>query len=163
MRITLKQILDRLEEFAGEHYQIYSFDFGSLTDLNTKDKTDYPLIYVTLDDSTIDGPEMRLNLNVAVLDLEKQDKSNLEDIMNKTLLIGNDIITRFFQEPNTQFKNQIDLWRIVDNNVMMQPVEFVLDDHAAGWLFKFELSIENGDCGIPMDNWNCINLSGSTI
>jgi len=146
MRVTLKQILDELKTFVNGHYQLYTYGSGLISEISTKN-TEYPLLWVSAAPSRINGSEMILSLDIYVLDLEAQDKSNLEDILNETLLIGNDLINKYFE--TATIDNEYDLWSI--GTVTMEPFTFKFDDVLSGWRFELDLSIDNGNnCELPI-------------
>ena len=149
MRITLKEILTELKEFVNNHYELLTYGFGDLSNISTED-TEYPLLWIVPGISNINGTEMVLGLDMYVLDLQKQDLSNLEDIINKTLLIGNDVVARFWE--NGFANNEYDVWAIKEDTVSIEAVEFKHDDVLAGWIFNLQISIENplNECDIPL-------------
>ena len=149
MRITLKEILDEFKDFVNNHYELLTYGFGDLSNISTKN-TDYPLLWIVPGISRINGSEMILGLDMYMLDLEKQDLSNLEDIMSKTLSIGNDIVAKFWE--NGFANEEYDVWNLIEDNVSIEAVEFKHDDVLAGWIFNMQISIENpmNECVIPI-------------
>lgn len=149
MQVTLETILEELEKFVADHYQLLSFGFGKLSEISTK-SIKYPLLWVTPAPSSISGAEMNLSFDMYVLDLEQQDLKNLRTILNETLLIGNDILVKYFQ--TAELNGEYDLWTIKEDAVSMEAIDFKFDDVLSGWVFTFELSIENGlnTCVLPI-------------
>ena len=148
MDTTLTQILNELEEFTKNHLQLKSFGFGALSNISTKD-TEYPMLWVDVAPSNISGTQMVLSLNMYIAELQKQDMSNLKTIMSKTLLIGNDVVSKYWQNGEDE-----DRWAIMEDTVLMEPFEYKHDDVLAGWVFSIDVEIINrlSDCNLPLEN-----------
>lgn len=147
MEITLTQILSELREFTNNHKELQSFQFGPIANISTKD-VKYPLMHIEPSTAYNNGHQLVLGFNMYILDLEKQDYSNLETIMNSTLLIGNDVISEYWM--NGTFD---DKWDIIEDTVTITPVQFAFDDVLAGYNFNIEIEIENRltNCNLPID------------
>lgn len=96
MKRHLKQIIEDLEVFATDHKQINDFGFGQVSEISTNDH-EYPMMWVSLVPSTT-GNMVSLAFEIYIIDLLKHDKVNLVEVLNDTLLIGNDIIAKYFDD-----------------------------------------------------------------
>jgi len=149
MRVTLIQILNELRDYVNTNHSLLSFGFGEINEINPKNNKEinYPLVWIVPGNSRINGNQMLLSFNMLVIDLGKQDKSNLETIMSKALLLGNDIIKNFWQ--TAEIGEEYDLWSINNNAVSFEPIFFEFSHDLNGWKFTFDIEIQN--------NSNCIN------
>lgn len=141
---TFKNILNDIEVFSKNHLQINSFGWGNPNNISTKEH-DFVLLWLTPVSCIIEGGLMVLRFNMYVMDVVKQDFSNLKDVMNDTLLIGNDVISKFWSNEETYE------WSLNEKNVRSEPFEAKFDDYCAGWIFSIDIEIENrlNNCIIP--------------
>ena len=143
MKKTLEQIIKELETFSTNHKQINDFGFGDISNISTKDHN-FPMMWVQPTPSVI-GKMIELNLDIYIIDLLKQDRSNLLSIMSDTLLIGNDIISEYFDsEDDFEFV-------VEETAVDATPFEGEFDDFTAGFLFNIQVQIAHdySKCEVP--------------
>ncbi len=141
---TLKNIIHDIDQFCTDHKQINEFGWGRLTEITTKDH-DFVMLWLTPTTSTIEGHMVSLNFDMYVMDIVKQDLSNLLDVVNDTLLIGNDVVSKFWSDEETYG------WVLNEANVSAEPFEAKFDDFTSGWIFRISVEIENSlsNCNIP--------------
>lgn len=141
---NFKEIVQELETFCTEHNQINSFAWGNIDNISTTDQV-YPQLFLMPVPSTLESTMANITFDMYVMDVMKQDRSNLLDVMNETLLIGSDVVANYFD-------NEEDYNMTLDESVInIQPFEFRFDDVLAGWIFTITLQVENNlnDCAIP--------------
>ncbi len=144
MKKTLKQIITELSGFTTAHQQLQDFGFGDISNISTKDHL-FPMMWINIIPSTNEGRQLNINLEMYIIDLLKQDRTNLIDVMSDTLLIGNDVVANYFD-------NEDDFDMVLDEeSVNLTPFEAQFDDFTAGFVFEITLNIENklNDCEIP--------------
>ncbi len=143
MKRTFKQIIDDLELFATNHKQINSFGFGNADNITNKDQV-YPMMWVQSIPSTT-GNMVDLTFEIYLIDLLKQDKVNLVDVLSDTLLMGNDVVAKYFDD-----EDEYD-FTLNEDGVVITPFEAEFDDFTAGWIFEVNIEIQNdlNDCEIP--------------
>ena len=145
MEIKFKTIIETLETFCDEHYQIKTFGWGEPSLISTEEIV-YPLLWLNPSPSNNSGNLYTMNFEMLVLDLLDQDMANKLDVMNDTLLIGNDVVSNFW-----------DNWEDYDftlnqNGVIVSPYLNGYSDHFdAGWIFDISIEIENrlNSCSVP--------------
>jgi hypothetical protein len=141
MKRTFKNIINDLEKYCDNHYQINDFGWGLPEDISTKNH-DFVMVWLNPQDVEFDNTKVILNFEMLVFDLVKQDKTNLLDVLNDTLLIGNDIIVDFW---DNESGNE---W-VVNENTTAEKIEAEFDDYCAGWLFNISVEVENIICETP--------------
>jgi len=146
MKKSFKNIIKDLETFCDEHKQINSFNWGELSEVSTKDMN-YPSVFVQPVPGAIVGTMMMLSFEVYVFDVTKQDRSNLLEVMSDMLLVGNDIISQYFDDED-EFDFTLD-----EDGVTITPFEAKFDDYTAGWIFDINIEVANSynTCAIPKD------------
>lgn len=146
MKKTFKQVITEFENFADNHAMINEFGWGQLSDITTKDHT-YPMMWVNPTPSVNEGTNFILNIEVYIIDLEKQDGSNKLDIMSSTLLTLNDFIAEYVDsEDDNDFA-------LNEESITVTPFNFRFDDVTSGWIGEIEIEIQNtlNQCQIPKD------------
>lgn len=146
---TFKNILNDIEQFCLKHHQIKDFGWGPQSNISTKDHK-FVMVWLTPTSSSISGHLMTLSFEMLVFDIVKQDLSNLKEVLNDTLLIGNDVVSRFWSDEDTYG------WVLNENTVTMMPFDAKFDDFCAGWVFKIDIEIEDrlSICNIPLNENN---------
>jgi hypothetical protein len=141
---TFKRILEDIETFCDNHNQINSFSWGNPNNISTKNHT-FPMVWLQPTTSTINGHMMTLSFDMYIMDLVKQDLTNLKDVMNDTLLMGNDVVSKFWSDCETYD------WVLNEDGVSMEPFDAKFDDYTGGWIFRINIEIENrlSNCNIP--------------
>ena len=151
MKKTFKDIINELEAFVDDHYQPFEFGFGNISNISTKNHS-FPLVFVQPIQSYNEGQMFRLKLEVYVMDIIRQDRTNELDVLNNTLLIANDLIIKYFDDE--------DLTGFVldENNVSLSPFTADFDDNCGGWIVEVEIQIENdlNICDLPLASDNII-------
>lgn len=137
---TQNNLLADLREFAEKHTQILEFGFGNISNISTKD-TKYILLWVIPAPSEKSDAQFLMTFDVYVLDLEKQDHSNLETIMNETMLVMNDLDNYFRYNTNFDYR--------LYNSLTYEPFSFRFDDVLTG--YKTTIQLEIIDDGKPCD------------
>lgn len=145
MVITFKEVIEELKEFTTNHYQTHEFGWGNVNNIS-KNNHKFPLIYVQPIPSNINAQQFNLKLEIYVCDVVSKDLINELDVMNNTLLIGNDIIVNYF---NNLDENRFEL---DENNVLITPFSAEFDDNLGGWIFEVTIQFENNmdTCIIPL-------------
>ncbi len=143
---SFKNIISDIEDFCTAHNQINGFGWGQLSNITTKDH-EFVMLWLQPTSSSIDGHLMTLNFDMYVFDLLKQNKENLLDTINDTLLIGNDVISKFWDNEE-EYE-----WTLNEEGVSCEPFEAKFDDFTSGWVFSIEIELENrlSLCSIPED------------
>jgi len=144
MNIHFKEIITDLSGFCYDHYQIKDFGWGELSQLNPEDYA-FPMVWLNPAPSNIAGNMLELNFEMIVLDLLDQAYANKLDSMNDTLLIGNDIVSQFWDDESTYG------FTLNEEGVTASPFIGDWDAFTIGWVFDISLEIPNNlnSCAIP--------------
>lgn len=142
---TFGNIIDELEDFSNSHLYINEFGWGEPSQISATKNEKYPLLWLNPTTSYNEGKLMTLNFEMLVLDILDQDLANKKEVMNDTLLIGNDVVKNYW---SNEIVNDFTL---DEQSVSFTPYMRVQDGFLAGWLFDISIEIENrlSTCSIP--------------
>jgi len=135
---------DRIQIFCDNHYQIEKFGGEFQSEINnfaTKDER-YPILYLSPINQRVYENVTEFDLDIYVLDLIDDDRSNINVILSDTNLILNDLYN-YYKEG---YDSNID----VIGNPSLSPLNNQLLDYAAGWVMRITLEVNNYTaCQIP--------------
>jgi len=142
---TLNQIINLFETIATNHAQINGFNFGEASDISASDQEQYPLLWIDVIDSGIESNTLSLNMNVKVMDIQKDDQTNERDTLSDCLSIAQDVYSAL---TNPIYQDYF-LLSFATNLV---PLREALADKVNGWEMNltFELAQERNRCQIPL-------------
>jgi hypothetical protein len=142
---TLNQIINLFEVIATNHAQINGFNFGEVSDISASEQEQYPLLWIDVVDSAIDSNTLSLNMNVKVMDIQKDDQTNERDTLSDCLSIAQDVYSAL---TNPIYQDYF-LLSFATNLV---PLREALADKVNGWEMNltFELAQERNRCQIPL-------------
>jgi len=142
---TLNQIINLFETIATNHAQINGFNFGEASDISASEQEQYPLLWIDVIDSAIDSNTLSLNMNVKVMDIQKDDQTNERDTLSDCLSIAQDVYSSL---TNPIYQDYF-LLSFATNLV---PLREALADKVNGWEMNltFELAQERNRCQIPL-------------
>jgi hypothetical protein len=142
---TLNQIINLFETIATSHAQINGFNFGEASDISASEQEQYPLLWIDVIDSSIDSNTLSLNMNVKVMDIQKDDQTNERDTLSDCLSISQDVYSAL---TNPIYQDYF-LLSFATNLV---PLREALADKVNGWEMNltFELAQERNRCQIPL-------------
>ena len=142
---TLNQIINLFEVIATNHAQINGFNFGEVSDISASEQEQYPLLWIDVIDSAIDSNTLSLNMNVKVMDIQKDDQTNERDTLSDCLSISQDVYSAL---TNPIYQDYF-LLSFATNLV---PLREALADKVNGWEMNltFELAQERNRCQIPI-------------
>ena len=91
---TLNQHISLFESFANNHKQVHSFGNGDLWELTeTENERVYPLMWVQIDPSSVDGNQILENYTVVFCDLVHPDESDENEVLSDQKQIALDFIS----------------------------------------------------------------------
>lgn len=140
---NFKNIITTLSGFSYSHEQVNEFGWGPISNISTKNQ-DFVLVWFLPTGARVEHSSTILQGNLYVMDLLKQDDTNLLDIHNDTYQIGRDFVSEFYdQETIYGF--------VMDESADAEPFEHKFDDYTAGWIFTIEIEFENSVniCNVP--------------
>jgi hypothetical protein len=135
---------DRINIFCENHYQIKKFGGEFQSEINnfaTKDER-YPILYISPINQRVYENVTEFDLDIYVMDLIDDDRSNINTILSDTNLILNDLYNYY----NGNYDDAID----VIGNPSLSPLNNQLLDYAAGWVMRITFVVNNYTaCQIP--------------
>lgn len=100
--MTYKEIVDRFQTVANEHYMIKDFGYGQLSDIKTQSQdleADYPYMFLNPASHTRNGVIMKYNFNLIMMDIagdEDSEFSNFLAIQSKCTQYIDDVIAEMY-------------------------------------------------------------------
>ena len=142
MKVTLNQLIGKLQTIATNHEQLNSFFFGDIADLGTESPTQYPVLFADVAPSNFTYKVIGLNLQIMVMDIVKKDLSNENDVMSDTLQIIEDVII--------ELRNPSEIFLIQDS-INLTPFMDSQGDEVAGWTANITINIPSNynSCAVP--------------
>jgi hypothetical protein len=142
---TLNQIINLFETIATNHAQINGFNFGEASDISASEQEQYPLLWIDVIDSSIDSNTLSLNMNVKVMDIQKDDQTNERDTLSDCLSISQDVYSAL---TNPTYQDYF----LLSFATSLVPLREALADKVNGWEMNltFELAQERNRCQIPL-------------
>lgn len=146
-RDTLNQIVKELRTIAEAHYQINSFGFGDIWEINASGDITYPLMWANIDNINIEGSVQKFKFDIIFCDRVKKGEVNEDDVLSDQLEIAKDVIA--------QLKHQDYAWSdsLGDSVTLEAFTERLLDD-VSGYSLSIilELPYDSNRCSIPTSN-----------
>ncbi len=148
MNTTWIRTLQLIESFASAHIQIRRFKADFLEQLgNFGTETEaYPILYAVPQAATfqnsLDTQLNRFTITFYSLDVIQKDRANINNVLNNTSLILNDLF-KYFKESDIPGIETIE-------NSGLTPVNNYLLDYVAGWRMNLTFEVETYSyCEIP--------------
>ena len=142
MKVTLNQLIGKLQTIATNHEQINSFFFGDIADLGTEKPMQYPVLFADVAPSNFAYKVIGLNLQIMVMDIVKKDLSNENDVISDTLQIIEDVII--------ELRNPSEIFLIQDS-INLTPFSDSQGDEVSGWTANITINIPStyNSCAVP--------------
>ncbi len=142
---TLNQIINLFYAISQNHAQINGFNFGEVSDISASEQEQYPLLWIDVIDSGIESNTLSLNMNVKVMDIQKDDQTNERDTLSDTLSIAQDVYSAL---TNPIYQDYF----LLSFATNLTPLREALADKVNGWEMNltFELAQERNRCQIPI-------------
>jgi hypothetical protein len=142
MKVTLNQLIAKLQTIATNHQQINSFFFGDIADLGTEKPMQYPVLFADVAPSNFTYKVIGLNLQIMVMDIVKKDLSNENDVISDTLQIIEDVII--------ELRNPSEIFLIQDS-INLTPFSDSQGDEVSGWTANITINIPStyNSCAVP--------------
>jgi hypothetical protein len=151
MNTTWIRTLQLIESFASAHIQIRRFKADFLEQLGNFGTTteEYPILYAVpqaaLFQNSLDTQLNRFTITFYALDVIQKDRANINNILNNTSLILNDLF-KYFKESEIPGIDTIE-------NSGLTPVNNYLLDYVAGWRMTLTFEVETYSyCEIPFSS-----------
>lgn len=147
-RDTLNQVITQLEAIATAHYQINSFGFGDIWEINTSGDITYPLMWLIHDGVDISQGVQSFKFNLIFCDVVKGGEVNENDVLSDQLEIAKDVIAQL-KHPNYQWSDSF-----IDSAINLESFTERFTDSVAGYSLSInlELPYDANRCSIPTSN-----------
>ena len=144
MKVTLNQLIAKLQSIATSHAQINDFFFGDIADLGTEKPMQYPVLFADIAPSNFNYKVISLNFQLMVMDIVKKDLSNENDVMSDCLQILEDVII--------ELRNPSEVFMIQDS-ITLTPFMDSQGDEVAGWTANLTINVPStyNSCAIPLN------------
>lgn len=141
--MTYNNIIDLFREFASQHTQINSFGYGQISSINQIENIEYPLLFVSPKDSSINFNNLDLSLNILLMDKLKDGLENEQEIHSDTLSVISDLKVWLGNSASDYFN--------VEDQSPVYPFTERFGDNLGGWTFSCKLNVEWdwNNCTIP--------------
>lgn len=149
MNVTLKDIVNGLNDFVNNHPQINEFGFGNVSNITTKDHT-YSMLWLMLTNINYkgeDGNTTVFQFEIHMMDIWNGTQEHALQLVNDLTILGNDVVSYFFRD------NQ-NLWfELNEETVTAAPYEGKFDDLVIDVVFNVEIEIPTNlnECIIPIN------------
>jgi hypothetical protein len=145
-RDTLNQVITQLEAIATAHYQINSFGFGDIWEINTSGDINYPLMWLVHDAVEISQGVQTFKFNLIFCDIVKGGEVNETEVLNDQLEIAKDVIA--------QLKHKDYQWDFLGENINLEAFTERFTDSVAGYslAINLDLPFDSNRCSIPTSN-----------
>lgn len=154
---TINQIIKSLNDFANAHYQINNFGSGELYDLASSGVTNYPLMYVDVNPTSIVDDVTQVSFEIFLVDRLTKGFTNWAEVYSDMQRVGLDLVAHFLSQSYFPYLR-------VQQNVTFEPVRYSYgDDEIAGYRFTltFNQFFDQDRCSIPQLGFD-YGGSGST-
>lgn len=131
--MTLNQIEKALEQIATNHKQINTYGSGDIWDIATSGDINYPLMWVSLEDSTIGNRTESLSFDIILMDIVKGGRVNEADALSDMLEVAKDVIA--------QLNNPSYQWSFANDSVTITNFTERFLDSVAGVTMKVKLDL----------------------
>ena len=141
---SLNQIINLIESISLNHAQVNGFNFGEASDISASEQEQYPLVWIDVIDSDIDSNTLNININMKVMDIQKDDQTNERDTLSDTLSISQDLYAAL---TNPLYQDYF----MLSFATPLIPLREDMPDKVNGWELglNFQLKQNRDRCQIP--------------
>lgn len=140
---TYENIISSFKDFCLNHPLINDFGSGDIANLQTKEH-EFPFIWIMPNGGNKNGSLTSLTFDIYITDVLEQNRSNITDVLSNTLIIGNSIISEFWED-DTNNGFELD-----ETSISLSPFEGDFDALLGGWIYNVKIDFKM--------SINCSNL-----
>jgi len=142
--VTYKSVVRDIESFFNSHRMVAQFDNIQTWEFQS-DSNNYMAVILIPTTSNVSGNELHLAFSLFFCDLLNSDRSNQVDVYNDTLMVCEDFLAHFSDNPSLE-------WDIMGDSSIEPFLPEKMDDVLAGWVLSFTavVPIRKNNCEIPM-------------
>lgn len=130
---TLNQIVKQFQTIAENHKQINTFGFGDVWEIATSGTINYPMMWVSLENSSINNKVETLKFNFIFMDAVKNGEVNETEVLSDQREIAKDVIG--------QLQSNIYDWEFVGDGVTLEDFTERFVDSVSGWTCSISLDL----------------------
>jgi hypothetical protein len=148
-------ITKTLKDTLEAHSQVNVVTFGDIFDVDLNKQTIFPLAHIMINQASIEGQVIRMNVSLMCMDVLDETKenprdqnepfygtNNEQDILNTQLAVINDLVTELRR--GTLYT---DLYQL-DGNPTCVPFTERFENLLAGWTATFDVLLSNTEISI---------------
>jgi hypothetical protein len=148
-------ITKTLKDTLEAHSQVNVVTFGDIFDVDLNKQTIFPLAHIMINQATIEGQVVRMNVSLMCMDVLDETKenprdqnepfygtNNEQDILNTQLAVINDVVTKL--RKGTLYT---DLYQL-DGNPTCIPFSERFENLLVGWTATFDVLLPNNEISI---------------
>lgn len=143
--MTLNNLIETLRQYASSHRQLNDFGHGAIEELGASRDQVYPLMWVGVPTATYSGNAVRYPLQLILIDLMFDDRSNELEVQSDMMLIGLDTVAYLRDNPDFDFT--------IEGDITIDFISERYTDLVAGCVLSFTLEDPKplDRCVIPKD------------
>lgn len=146
---TLKQLINKISDFANSKSIINEFGYGGYYKIDTKKDRKYPLLWMTLKPSYIKNTSIIYTVDIMFADILDGEESNLQDVHSDLIQLATDFVSYFSTDYGILDYNL----RLDESLVYIEPFMHLLDNETAGVFLRanFISPLSLNTCVIPIN------------
>lgn len=134
--VTLNNLITLFDTIATANQGIQSHSFGDIWEINANERN-YAVSHLSIEGAQYLPNEIQYNFKLYVMDLVSKDESNENDVLNQTLQIIGDFISRLQNARDLNIDTNTD-YRL-QPNINCQPFTERFDDQVSGWVADIQI------------------------
>ena len=144
---TLNSLINQFDLASQNHAQIKGFNFGKDWEIAASEQEKYPLLWIDVTDSNIEGSVMTVSILMKVVDIQQQDRGNERDTLSDTLSISQDIYALLSDQTYQDYF-------IIQYASPLTPIREALTDLVNGWQMQLDFSFmqDRNRCQVPTND-----------
>jgi hypothetical protein len=144
---TLNSLINQFKYVSQNHAQIKGFNFGRDSEIAASEQEKYPLLWIDVTDSNIEGTVMTVSILMKVIDIQQPDRDNEIENLSDMLSIGQDVYAAM-SDPAYQD------YFIIQYASSLTPIREAYTDLVNGWEMRLDFSFmqDRNRCQIPTND-----------
>jgi hypothetical protein len=144
---TLNSLINQFRYVSQNHAQIKGFNFGRDAEIAASEQEKYPLLWIDVTDSNIEGTVMTVSILMKVIDIQQPDRDNEIENLSDMLSIGQDVYAAMSDPAYQDFF-------IIQYASSLTPIREAYTDLVNGWEMRLDFSFmqDRNRCQIPTND-----------
>jgi hypothetical protein len=144
---TLNSLINQFRYVSQNHAQIKGFNFGRDAEIAASEQENYPLLWIDVTDSNIEGTVMTVSILMKVVDIQQPDRYNEIENLSDMLSIGQDVYAAMSDPAYQDFF-------IIQYASSLTPIREAYTDLVNGWEMRLDFSFmqDRNRCQIPTND-----------